>query len=582
MFFSRFYEDVVFLLSELSIRNFGIIESVDLSFGQGMTVITGETGAGKSMIMDAIGQLMGGRGSVDFVRHGAAKAEIEGLFFTENDKEVEEILGEFGIEVDEGNVILRREISSHGKSVCRINGHMLTIAALKKIGRQLIDIHGQHEHQELLQPDRHLPLLDSFGGSDFTVALQEYRDSYESYSKLEKQLHDLYEHDKDMAQRLDFLRFQVEEIDEVALEAGEDERLEAEKSQLDNYEKVYEALQEGYSALYGEQKGLEWIGRAMTELEGIANLDQGYKQMFDQIAESYYQLEELTFSLRDHFEQLQYQPGRLDELQARLADIQTLKRKYGDSVDEILRFRDQAAAEIEMAEHHDEYIEKLQQQLYEAEKHLLDKAKTLSALRKETAQKLKSAITRELKELHMAKTEFDIQFRTKEKTSDDTSQPYFQKDGIDNVTFLITTNPGEPLKPLSKVASGGELSRIMLALKSIFSREGPVTSIVFDEVDAGVSGRVAQAMAEKIFKLSEQTQVFCITHLPQVAAMADTHLYITKQEQQGRTTTSVQTLSQAEMVNEVGRMISGVEVTELTQRHAKELIQIAEEIKATP
>lgn len=569
------------MLSDLSIRNFGIIESVDLSFGQGLTVITGETGAGKSMIMDAIGLLIGARGSADFVRHGTSKAEIEGMFLLDSDQKAAEKLADLGIEPSEGTVILRREIASGGKSVCRINGKMMTLAALKEVGHCLIDIHGQHEHQDLLQTDRHLPLLDSFGGAELQSSLNAYKQIYDSYQKLDKQIKELTENEKDKAQRLDFIQFQIDEINRAALQSGEDEALEGEKRQLANYEKIFQALQEGYSALYGEQKGLDWVSRAMSELESITELDDTYKQTYDQITDSYYLLEEMTFSLRDTVEQLEYHPERLEEIEERLGDIQTLKRKYGESVDEILQFRDEVAAEAESASHRDEQIEALKNQLEETRKDLLAQAKALSERRQTTAKKWIRDITRELKELYMAKTQFDIRFSNKEKLEEGKAQVQFLKDGIDTVEFLISTNPGEPLKPLSKVASGGELSRMMLALKSTFTKEEALTSIIFDEVDTGVSGRVAQAMAEKIFKLSAHSQVFCITHLPQVAAMADTHLYITKNETDQRTTTSVHSLSQKEKVDEVGRMISGVEVTDLTKRHAKELLELATDIKAT-
>lgn len=569
------------MLSELSIRNFGIIESVNLSFEQGMTVITGETGAGKSMIIDAIGLLIGGRGSADFVRYGTNKAEIEGMFSIVDDQNIIEKLHDLDIEPSEGTVILRREISQSGKSVCRINGKMMTLTALRGVGRCLIDIHGQHEHQELLQSDRHLSLLDSFGGSELQYALRSYKELYASFKQMEKQLKDLTDNEKEKAQRLDFIQFQLDEINRAELQQGEDEQLQAEKTQLANYEKVFHALQEGYSALYGEQRGLEWVGKAMGELEDITELDEDYRQMYDQIANSYYLLEEMTFSLRDTFEQLQYHPERLEEIEARLADIQALKRKYGETVDDILQFRDELANELETATHRDEHIESLKFQLNETGNELLERAKTLSNIRQETARKLTDSITKELKELYMEKTRFDIQFTTKAKTDGEAKDLQFQKDGIDAVEFMISTNPGEPLKTLSKVASGGELSRIMLALKSIFSKDETVTSIIFDEVDTGVSGRVAQAMAEKIFRLSVQSQVFCITHLPQVAAMADTHLYITKDESKARTITSVEALTESEKINEVGRMISGVEMTDLTKKHAQELLELATDIKAT-
>lgn len=565
------------MLSELSITNFGIIESVRLSFENGLTVITGETGAGKSMIIDAIGLLAGGRGSSDFVRHGSLKAEIEGLFFIDGDHPCLSKLADLGFDASDGMIVIRREISDHGKSVCRLNGKLITLSTMKEIGRLLIDIHSQHEHQDLLQPERHLPLLDSFGGKALFDARQSYDDDFESYENLKKQLRRLTEDEKTAAQRLDIIRFQVEEIDTAGLEPEEDERLESEKIKLANFEKVNEALQEGYQALNGEQKGLEWVGQAMNFLEGIAGIDDQYGKMHETLASHYYLLEEMTFSMRDAFEQLEYDPDRLNFIEERLHDIQKLKRKYGDSVAEILQFRDEAAVELDSLTNRDAQIEKVRQQLNDLTEDLSEKACQLSKERKKMAEFLIASITRELEQLQMAKTKFNIRFQKREKEG----KLHFLKDGYDEIDFLISTNPGEPLKPLAKVASGGELSRIMLALKSIFSGNDGSTSIIFDEVDTGVSGRAAQSMAEKIFKLSKRSQVFCITHLPQVAAMADTHLYIIKEESKNRTITDVRKLDKKLRVDEVGRMISGAEMTHLTRQHAKELLELAEDIKAS-
>lgn len=569
------------MLSELSITNFGIIEAVDLSFENGLTVISGETGAGKSMIIDAIGLLIGGRGSADFVRHGASKAEIEGLFFVEENHPCIKRMANLGLDGSDEMVVLRREISANGKSVCRINGKLSTLGVLKEIGRMLIDIHGQHEHQDLLQSDRHLPLLDSFGGKDLLNAREAYEDLFKNYKHIQKKMRQLTENEKAAVQRLDLIRFQVDEIDAAELAPNEDEQLETERTKLTNYEKVFQSLQEGYEALYGEQKGLEWIARAMSDLQGIAELDDHYKNMYEKIADSYYQLEECTFRLRDSLDQLEYDPDRLNTIEERLHAIQALKRKYGDSVTEILQYRDQAATELETLTNRDEEITKLKGELDRISTELLERAKMLSEERKKTAKQLVAAISSELMELQMAKTKFDIRFTTKDTFNKDGSHTFFQSDGIDEVEFLISTNPGEPLKPLAKVASGGELSRIMLALKSIFSGADGVTSIIFDEVDTGVSGRAAQAMAEKIFKLSVHSQVFCITHLPQVAAMADTHLYISKEEKNERTITGVQALDENQKIDEIGRMISGAEMTDLTKEHARELLELAQNIKAT-
>lgn len=565
------------MLSELSISNFGIIESVRLSLESGLTVITGETGAGKSMIIDAIGLLAGGRGSADFVRHGSVKAEIEGLFFIDDNHPCVGKMDELGFETNDGMVVVRREISKNGKSVCRLNGKLITLSTMKEIGRLLIDIHSQHEHQDLLQPERYLPLLDDFGSKGLAEARTSYDNAFSAYVKVKRDLQRLTEDEKTAAQRLDLIRFQVEEIDAAGLEPEEDEQLENEKTKLANFERVYDALQEGYQALNGEQKGLEWVGQAMNHLEGIAEIDRHYGGMHEKLAESYYLLQELTYSMRDSFEGLEYDPERLNLIEERLHEIQKLKRKYGDSVAEILQFRDKAAAELDQLINRDEEADSLRRKLSEFTQELLQKADRLSKQRKKTAEKLIGSITLELEQLQMAKTRFDIRFKTRQK--DDERQ--FFKDGTDEIDFLISTNPGEPLKPLAKVASGGELSRIMLALKSIFSGHDGSTSIIFDEVDTGVSGRAAQAMAEKIFKLSKRSQVFCITHLPQVAAMADTHLFIMKEESNQRTTTDVRRLDDDRRAEEVGRMISGAEMTDLTKQHARELLALASNMKAT-
>lgn len=561
------------MLRELSITDFGIIDYVQLSFEDGLTVITGETGAGKSMIIDAVGLLVGGRGSADFVRHGKRKAEIEGLFFVDEHHPCLQKMADVGLHESDGMVVVRREISSNGKSVCRVNGKLMTLANLRDIGRTLIDIHGQHEHQDLLQQDHHLRLLDDFGGRSLREAKQAYQQQFATYQQMKKQLRELSQNEKETNQRIDLLRFQLDEIDNAGLEPGEDEQLLNEKNKLANYEKVFHALQTGYEALNGEQKGLSWVGQAMNELEQIVDIDRGYEEMYETVSNSYYMLEEVTFSLRDTFEHLEYHPDRLNAIEERLHDIQMLKRKYGDSVSDILDYRERIAAELETITNREEQIAELEQQLTAIETDLFKKAEHLSEERRKTATSLTAKVTRELKELHMEKSTFEIRF------VEDDKETTFHRDGIDDVAFYISTNPGEPLKPLAKIASGGELSRIMLALKSIFTKGEGITSIIFDEVDTGVSGRAAQSMAEKIQKLSRNSQVFCITHLAQVAAMADTHLYIVKKEQNNRTTTSVLPLSEEEQVHEIGRMISGAELTDLTKQHAKELLELASHVK---
>jgi DNA repair protein RecN (Recombination protein N) len=560
------------LLAELSIKNFAIIEALSVTFTKGLTVLTGETGAGKSIIIDAIHLLAGGRGSAEFVRHGEEKAEIEGLFqVDDNNHPVIAKALEFGIGIEEGMVILRRDISQTGKSVCRINGKLVTISTLREIGATLVDIHGQHEHQELMDDSRHLSLLDQFGAEDIFPSQTEYQEVFRRYEQTLQKLKALSENDQQTAHRLDLIQFQFDEIQNANLKLNEDEELYEEKRKLSNFERVFESIQASHTALHGEQKGLDWISMVMGHLEDAATLDTAYKDIYEAVSNSYYQLEDAARSLRNELDALEFDPQRLNVIEDRLNEINQLKRKYGKTINEILEYAVKIEEEIETLQNKETHIGELEKELTSVKKDLILEAKQLTEIRLKWADKLTKLIHKELKELYMAKTVFEIRFES------NTLQ--FTKNGVDHVAFYISTNPGEPLKPLSKVASGGELSRIMLALKSIFSKHQGVTSIIFDEVDTGVSGRVAQSIAEKIYKVAAESQVLCISHLPQVAAMADTHLFISKIIKGGRTKTSVTPLQVEEKINEIGRMISGTEITDLTKKHAEELLYLAAENK---
>jgi DNA repair protein RecN (Recombination protein N) len=569
------------LLQELSIKNFAIIDTLSLSFEEGLTVLSGETGAGKSIIIDAIHLLVGGRGSAEYVRHGEKKAEIEGLFILDDDSHpCHEKASSFGIEIEEGMIVLRREISNNGKSVCRVNGKLVTIAIMREIGGSLIDIHGQHEHQELMNEHLHLSLLDQFGGNEIDVNTASYREVYKEYSTLYKQLTRLNENDKEMAHRLDLITFQLKEIQEADLKLNEDEELIEEKRKLMNFERLYESLQTSYNSIQGEGKGLDWTGLAMSHLETAADLDHQFQKTLEAVSNAFYVLEDAVHQIRGNLDQLEFEPDRLDLIETRLNEINGLKRKYGSSVEEILAYSSKIEEEIETILNKDSHVEELQNKLQSLEKDLIVEAKNLTQSRKKWAKKLTVSIHEQLKQLYMDKTKFEVRFNEKNKEKP-FSFSQFKKDGWDHVEFYISTNPGEPLKPLSRVASGGELSRIMLALKTIFSKHQGITSIIFDEVDTGVSGRVAQAIAEKIYQVATHSQVMCISHLPQVAAMADSHLFISKRLIKGRTSTSVKRLEEQEKVSEISRMISGVEITDLTQEHAKELLQLASSMKET-
>ncbi|MGG3574829.1 DNA repair protein RecN [Bacillus gobiensis] len=572
------------MLAELSVKNFAIIEELTISFEKGLTVLTGETGAGKSIIIDSISLLVGGRGSAEFVRFGEDKSELEGLFLLEEDHPAFIACRKFGIDASDGMIILRRDIYQSGKSVCRINGKLVTISILRELGRLLLDIHGQHDNQMLMEEENHLYVLDEFAGKPLKEALKEYQSGYEKYTALRKKLSELSENEQELAHRLDLIQFQLDEIESANLTPGEDQQLSEEKEKISNFEQIFEGVQNAYHALRNEQGGLDWVGMASSQLEGISDINDQLKTLSENISNSYYLLEESTFQMRNLLDEMEYDPARLDTIEARLNEIKQLKRKYGSTIEEIQSYSAKIEEEIDSIENRDSRLLALQSELESLSKDIVLEAKNVSDIRKKSAKKLAKQIHKELKELYMEKTVFETEFTL--KSANDEAQPkvngvpvQLSKYGYDDIRFLLSTNTGEPLKSLSKVASGGELSRIMLAMKRILSNHQGVTSIIFDEVDTGVSGRVAQAIAEKIQKVSIGSQVLCITHLPQVAAMADTHLFISKKSRAGRTTTMVAPLSHDEKIAEIGRMIAGVEVTDLTKQHAKELLHQANHVK---
>ncbi|WP_075618045.1 DNA repair protein RecN [Paenisporosarcina indica] len=559
------------MLKELSIKNFAIIEEVSVSFSDGLTVLTGETGAGKSIIIDAVHLLAGGRGSQEFIRHGAKKAELEGLFFIQDAQHpVFQKLLDVGIDADDDSIILRRDINDHGKSVCRVNGKLVTIAILREIGGSLIDIHGQHESQELMDDRLHISLLDQFAGHKLHRAKESYFGLFGKYSKLKRELAKVSDNEQQIAQRIDLYQYQINEIDSTNLIEGEDEELQLERKKFQNFHKTFERLSAAHEALNGESKGLDWIGNAMSELEDIASFDDTYKDHAELMSNSFYSLQELSYQLKSVMDESEFDEERLNVIEERLASIQLLKRKYGNSIEEILLFREKIGDELDGLVNREERIQQRQKALDQVEKDLEIEAKELTIYRKKAAKKLSEAIVIQLRELFMAKATFEVVFK---------ESAMYDKNGKDDVSFYMSTNVGEPAKSISKIASGGELSRMMLALKSIFSKHQGITSIIFDEVDTGVSGRVAQAIAEKIANISRSSQVLCITHLPQVAAMADQQLLIEKEVMGKRTKTKLTEVTGDERVQEVSRMMSGAEITTLTLQHATELLSIAEQRK---
>ncbi|MBR3062962.1 MAG: DNA repair protein RecN [Exiguobacterium sp.] len=557
------------MLAELSIKQFAIIDELNIPFNRGMTVLTGETGAGKSILLDAIGLLVGGRGSSEFVRYGQDKAEIEGLFMIEPDHPVIEAAEQYGIDVEDGTVILRRDLHSSGKSVCRVNGKMMPLSTLLEFGRLLVDIHGQHEHQHLMDAEFHLGILDHFADKEIRTLVEEYQTAYTAWKQVADELKRLSQSEQELAQRMDLLAFQTKEIEAAELKVGEEQALTEERDELANFERIHQHIRLSYEAIAEESKGLDQIGVAMREMEEASQLSSSLSSVSETISNAYYLLEDAKFQLRDQLDSLEFDPIRLDEIESRLALFQQLKRKYGTTIEEVITYGEQVSDELKSMTNREEHLQTLSDELIRLEKIAREAGMRLSSARKLAAESLQHAIHRELKELYMEKTAFEVRFKT---TS-------LKQDGLDDVEFYMMTNVGEPFKPLAKVASGGELSRVMLALKSIFSRTVGVASIIFDEVDTGVSGRVAQAMGEKIFRLSVGSQVLCISHLAQVAAMADQHLYITKTETNERTKTNVTSLDRESRIDELGRMIAGAQMTDLTKQHVEELLEMSQQVK---
>lgn len=560
------------MLKELSIRNFAIIESLTVDFQNGLTVLTGETGAGKSIIIDAVQLLAGGRGSQEFIRHGAKKAELEGLYTVPDGHPVYEACEALGVEVEEGVIILRRDLGAGGKSVCRVNGKMMTLTQLREIGSYLIDIHGQHESQELMNDKAHIHLLDQFAGDALAAEHAQYTTAYNAYRALKREIAEFAVGEQQIAQRIDLYQFQLEEIDACQFRSTEEEELSDERLRLMNFNKIFEGARTAHEAILGEGNGLDFIGNAMSELEHIAPVDEHFKEHAEVVSNAFYLLQEAGFGIKSLLDDLEFDPERLNEVEQRLQLIQSMKRKYGTSIQEILDYRDKIDAELQVLLNHDENMQQQEQQLKHLEAELIQLAQKLTKTRKKAATGLAEAIMTQLRELYMEKAEFVVHFEP-------LAPGHFDANGADEVVFYIATNVGEPPKPLTKIASGGELSRVMLALKTIFSSTMGITSIIFDEVDTGVSGRVAQAIADKIATISVHSQVLCISHLPQVAAMADHHYYIRKEEQQQRTYTSLREIDGDERIDELSRMMAGPEITEKTFLHAKELVEIAEERK---
>lgn len=562
------------MLQELVIHDFAIIESLDLSFEKGMTALTGETGAGKSIIIDAVSLLAGARASSEFIRTGTKKATLQGMFYAADNEHTKAELAKVDLELDGGQVLLERDLYASGRNVCRVNGTLVNTSTLRAIGETLVDIHGQNEHQELTRPETHVHLLDQFGGPELQALLSEYTGVFATYQQRAAALRKKNANEQEWAQRLDMLRFQVDEISAANLTPNLEEELEVERDRLANFQRIQESLAEAYGVLSDEEfNPLDAIDTAQSTMADIGNLDPEYAEIAENIAGAYYTLQDAQKDLSRQMDSLEWDEDRLNAVEEQLDNLQQLRRKYGDSMAAVIAYGEKAQKELASMEATEADANGLEEQVADLRAQIVELGGRLTKARHAAAAKLEDAVHAQLKSLYMAKTVFSVNFAP-------VPEDEYSAFGHDQIEFYIQPNPGERAQPLAKIASGGELSRIMLALKTIFAEADGVTSIIFDEVDTGVSGRVAQAIANKIVTIAASSQVLCITHLPQVAAMANHEYKIGKEVVDGRTQSTVTPLSEDARVDELARMLAGEEITPLTVEHAKELLRMAHETRA--
>ena len=557
------------MLIQLNIKQFGIIESATIELKNGLTVLSGETGAGKSMILAAISQLSGQRTSTSYIRYGEEKASVEGVFDFPRNKEVINIFKDLDLDLEDEVIIIRRDIYSSGKSVCRINGTIVNLSTLKKVAVYLLDMHEQHDNQILLVEKNHLNLIDSFNKEEIKKVRTEYKEKYKEYKVVTEKIENLKQQESDILQKVDFLKFQYQELTQMKLKKDEDISLEKDIDYLENFEKVNTLAYSITDGIDGEYGILSKLAEIKSNLGELTRYNSNFKEKYEEITNLYYVLDDLKYEVSSYTDDIEYDEEKLDRLIFRMDKIKNLEKKYSRSLNDLIIFREEIKEELEELENYEENYDKYiveQKNILAELKSLGDK---LTTIRKKTAQKLESLIQEELKFLYMDKSTIKVDFKDKEYASD----------GKDDVRILISANLGEPLKSLSKVASGGELSRVMLALKIIFSRSIEATSIIFDEIDTGVSGRVSQRMAEKMYQLGVGSQVLCISHLPQTTALADTNLLINKEVIDKRTLTSIKELDRQQKIEEVARMISGDKMTRLSEEHAIEMLKLAEKTK---
>lgn len=575
------------MLRELTIKNLALIEELRLEFAEGLNILTGETGAGKSIIIDAVNLVLGVRSSAEMVRAETESAQVEAVFELEENTELDQALAEWGIPLGEDRIlVIAREVQVAGRSRCRLNGQTVTVLTLSKVGGFLLDLHGQHEHQSLLHIDKHREILDGFGGAKLTEQRRVTAETYHRWAELRRDLANLSLNEQEKQERLEYLTFQVQEIERARLQPGEEEELLKEREVLAAAETLFATASGAYELLYGGDEpgsALDKLNACGQSLEKVIEVDPRLKPFYQSITEAACQLEETARDIRSYRDQVEFDPARLAAVEERLDEIARLKRKYGKNVPEIMAYAEKARKELASMESQEELLALKTKELALVEEELQKNARVLSDLRQEAAKFLEETIIAQLAEVNMGKTVFEVSISSvsdeKKGLMINGRRLAINEKGFDRVEFLVAPNPGEGLRPLSKIASGGELSRLMLVLKVIMAKAGSIPTMVFDEIDTGISGRTAQAVAEKLLLLAKTNQVICVTHLPQIASMATRHFYIEKQTFGERTRVQVGVLSKEGRIGELARMLGGAEVTVTTRNHAEEMLIQAETLR---
>ena len=559
------------MLSLLHIENIALIQSADIRFEPGFNVLTGETGAGKSIVIDSIGAVLGERTSRELIRTGAKSALVTAVF-----TQVPNLpwLEENGFPTGEEELLLQRELQGDGRNVCRIDGKLVTVAQLRELGRQLLNIHGQHDGQQLLDPASHLGYLDQFGGCQ--PLLESYQEAYRKWHDIRREMDKLQMDEAERSRRVDTLNYQIQELERAQLKAGEDEELSARRTLLRSAGRLMEAVQSAEFALSGDEDrdgACSLIAQAEGEVQGVSSISPELSELSEKLTALRCAADDAADTLRDLSRSFDFSPGELDQVEERLDLLYRLRKKYGPTVEDMLSYLDRCRKELDQIQYADDTLARLEKDLKKAQKEAARRGEVLSQARREAAGALQARVQEELRQLDMPKVQFQTEFTPKggEAGMDET--------GLDEVQFLMSANLGEALKPIQKVASGGELARIMLALKNVLAEGDQIGTLVFDEVDTGVSGRAAQKVAEKMAQVARGKQVLCVTHLPQIAAMADTHFSVQKGERDGRTYTRLERLDRSQRREELARLIGGASITPSLLESAEELLRQAEQQK---